>query len=70
MFDDDSRWGGSRDRDDDSRELGRGGAFDVRDRSSGDPRDVFMRDLDLPRGHECERVHDRGQIRALDSMRK
>lgn len=61
MFDDDPRWGDSRDRDDNSRDLGRGGAFDVRDRDPGDPRDVFMRDLDLPHGHERERVHDRGR---------
>lgn len=53
MFDDDPRWGDSRDRDDYSRDL------DARDREPGDPRDAFMRDLDLPRGHERERVHDR-----------
>ena len=57
MFDDDPRWGDSRDHDDDSRDPGRGG-LDVRDRESGDPRDVFMRDLDLPRTEERERVHD------------
>lgn len=50
-----------RDRGDDSRDLGRGGAFDARDRDASDPRDVFMRDLNLPRGHERERVHDRGR---------
>ena len=53
MFDDDPRWGDSRDRDDNSREL------DARDREQGDPRDAFMRDLDLPRSHDRERVHDR-----------
>jgi hypothetical protein len=49
-----------RDRDNDWREA--------RDREPGDrdhdvgsldPRDVFMRDLDLPRGPERELVHDR-----------
>jgi hypothetical protein len=44
----------SRDRDD-----GIGAAEDdVRDRGM-DPRDVFMRDLDVPRGPERELVHDR-----------
>lgn len=33
--------------------------LDARDREPGNPRDVFMRDLDLPRGHDRERVHDR-----------
>lgn len=50
MFDD-PRWDDSRDRD------------DWRDRDSRDrdvePRDVFMEGLDLPRGLERERVHDR-----------
>src|SRR6266849_5719669 len=32
---------------------------DSRNRNESlDPRDVFMRDLDLPRGHEREIVHD------------
>ena len=58
---DDPRWGDSRDRNDDSRNLSRGGRapLDVRDRASDDPRDVFMRDLNLPRGPERERIHDR-----------
>jgi hypothetical protein len=51
MFDD--RWGDSRDRDHDPRDV------DVRDREPVDPRDVFMQDLDLPRSDERERVHDR-----------
>jgi hypothetical protein len=52
MFDDDPRWGDSRDRHDDPRDN------DARDREPVDPRDVFMRDLDLPRSHDRERVHD------------
>jgi len=51
MFDD--RWGDSRDRDHDPRDV------DARDREPVDPRDVFMHDLDLPRSDERERVHDR-----------
>jgi DNA-binding MarR family transcriptional regulator len=44
-------------RDDDSREFERD--RDSRDRNDGlDPRDVFMRDLDLPRGADREIVHD------------
>src|SRR3954452_2841422 len=39
-----------RDRDDDPRDR------DVRDRDRTDPRDVFLRELDLPRGPERERV--------------
>src|SRR2546425_2837317 len=46
-----------RNRDDDTRGLERD--RDSRDRDGGlDPRDVFMRNLDLPRGHERELVHD------------
>src|SRR5262245_30286696 len=60
MFDDDPRWGDSRDRDDDDpRDL------DGRNREPGDPRDVFMRDLDLPRKDERERVHDRDRDYSL-----
>jgi hypothetical protein len=59
----DPRWGKDpRDRDH-GRELNqgsRGGVSDSRDRASLDPRDVFMRDLDLPRGPERERVRTRG----------
>jgi hypothetical protein len=47
----------SRNRDHDSRGLERD--RDSRDRAEGlDPRDVFMRDLDLPRGPDREIVHD------------
>ena len=53
MFDDDPRWGDSRERDEDARDL------DGRDREPGDPRDVFMRELDLLRTDERQRVHDR-----------
>lgn len=53
MFDDDPCWGDSRDRDDNSRNL------HARDREPADPRDAFMRDLELPRAHDRERVHDR-----------
>ena len=51
----------SRDRHDDSCDPSRGGRSpgDGRQRDSNDPRDVFMRDLDLPRGHDRERVYDR-----------
>ena len=63
MFDDDSRWGDSRDRHDDPRDI------ESRDREPVDPRDVFMHDLDLPRFDERERVHDRvgAKRRALHS---
>src|SRR6266851_5137229 len=46
-----------RHRDDDSREFERD--RDSRNRDEGlDPRDVLMRDLDLPRGPDREIVHD------------
>jgi DNA-binding MarR family transcriptional regulator len=49
MFDDDPRWGSDpRERDDDAR-----------DRDPGDPRDVFVNKLDLPRRLERELVRDR-----------
>ena len=56
-----------RDRDDGGRELSRGsrGPGDVRDRGSDDPRDVFMRDLDLPRSREREHVLDRDRDYSL-----
>ena len=45
----------SRSREDNSRGIDRAS----RQRDKGlDPRDVFMRDLDLPRGHDREIVHD------------
>jgi len=57
-----------RDRDDQRPELDRGsrGAVDRdRDRDSDDPRDVFMRGLDLPRSVEREIVRDRDCERSL-----
>ena len=41
-----------RERDEDPRDR------DVRERERTDPRDVFLRELDLPRGPERERVFD------------
>src|SRR5690348_14970036 len=58
MFDD-PRGDDSRDRDDESRGL------DARDREPCDARDVFMREVDLPRSHERARVHDRDRDYAL-----
>jgi hypothetical protein len=49
----------SRDRDDRGRELSqgsRGGLSNPRERAALEPRDVFTRDLELPRGRERERV--------------
>lgn len=58
----DPRWSDDpRDRDQ-GRELSqgsRGGISDPRERTALDPRDVFMKDLDLPRGPERERVRVR-----------
>ena len=55
MFDDDPRWGSDpRERDDDAR-----------DRDPVDPRDVFVNQLDLPRGHERELVRDRDREYSL-----
>lgn len=58
MFDD-PRWGDDpRERDDNSRDLGRGrGGPDTRERERTNPRDVFMDHIDLPRGLEREHVH-------------
>lgn len=59
MFDD-ARWGDDpRDRDDGARDLSRGsrGGSDPRERERVDPRDVFMADVDLPRGLDREHVH-------------
>ena len=64
MLDLDPRDFDSRDRDDDRPDPSRGGRAgeDARDRDaeSRDPRDVFLRDLDLPRGPDREmvRVHE------------
>ena len=56
----DPRWSDDpRDRDDYGRELSqgsRGGLSNPREREPLDARDVFTRDLELPRGHERERV--------------
>ena len=56
----DPRWSDNpRDRDDRDRELSqgsRGGLSNPRDRLPLDARDLFTRDLELPRGHERERV--------------
>jgi hypothetical protein len=55
----DPRWGDdSRDREPDSRDLGRAGT-DPREREQVDPRDVFMDHVDLPRGLDREHVHTR-----------
>lgn len=57
---DDPRWSDDpRVRDDGSRDLGRGGRAesDARDRDQVDPRDVFMEQVDLPRGPDREHVH-------------
>jgi hypothetical protein len=56
----DPRWSDDpRDRDDYGRELSqgsRGGLSNPREREPLDARDVFTRDLELPRGRERERV--------------
>jgi len=56
----DPRWTDEpRDRDDRGRELSqgsRGGLSNPRERLPLDARDVFARDLELPRGRERERV--------------
>lgn len=56
----DPRWDDDpRDREDDGRELSRGsrgGLSNPRERERLEPRDVFTRDLDLPRGHDRQRV--------------
>ena len=50
-----------RDRDQDWREARDREPRDRDDDRGHDPRDVFMRDLDLPRRPERELVHDRDQ---------
>lgn len=56
----DPRWDDDpRDRDDDGRELSRGsrgGLSNPRERERLEPRVVFTRDLDFPRGHDRQRV--------------
>jgi hypothetical protein len=53
----DEDWRDDRDRDPRDRDDDRGGL---------DPRDVFMRDLDLPDGRERELVHDRDREYTLN----
>jgi len=48
-----------RERDDDWCEARDRESRERSDDRGGDPRDVFLRDLDLPRGRERELVHDR-----------
>src|SRR5262249_38900676 len=69
--DDDLAPSADRHRDDDARELGRGPGDSRQSNEDGDdarwperershdPREVFTRDLYLPRGHEREIVRDR-----------
>src|SRR5205823_2949546 len=61
----DARWNDP--REDDVRDRGDEwqGVYDPRDRDD-DPRDVLMRDLDLPRGDERELVVDRDRVYELD----
>jgi hypothetical protein len=70
----DPRWGDeARDRDEGSREIRRGsrcGSSDGREREPTSARDVFTRDLSLPRGQEREIVHGRDrtyQLRGSES---
>lgn len=56
----DDDWREARDRDGQDR--------DVHDRDGFDPRDVFVRDLDLPSGHERERVLDRDRTYELNGQ--
>ena len=58
----DPRWPDDPREHDHGRELSqgsRGGSSDSRDRAVIDPRDVFTRDLNLPRGPERQRVRAR-----------
>ena len=73
----DPRWTDDpRDRDDRDRDLSRGGLSNPREREPLDARDVFTRDLELPRGHERERVWARdsdvtlrgSEVRALATV--
>ena len=58
----DPRWGDRRDRDRDERDR----AYEARDQG-GDPRDAFLHDVDLPRGHERELVLDRDRVYELNA---
>ena len=53
-------------RERDGREDGSARVYDPRDRDGHDPRNVLMRDLDLPRGDERELVVDRDRVYELD----
>jgi DNA-binding MarR family transcriptional regulator len=55
-----------RDRADDWREERDRESRDRNDERGLDPRDVFLRDVDLPRGHERELVHDRDRDYTLN----
>ena len=65
---DDSRWGDDpRDRADSERGLGRGASNSRnRDRECSNPRDVFTKDLDLPRGRERRPVRERDRVYEID----
>ena len=58
----DPRWGEDlrdQDHDRDLSQGSRGGSSDSRERAAVDPRDVFTKDLTLPRGPERQRVRVR-----------
>ena len=62
MYEFDPRWSSDPRDHDYGRELSqgsRGGSSVSRERAAIDPRDVFMKDLDLPRGPERQRVRVR-----------
>jgi DNA-binding PadR family transcriptional regulator len=67
MFDG-ARWGDDpRDRGDTHRGLGRGASDNRnRDRGLSDPRDVFTKHLELPRGRERRPVRERNQVYEID----
>ena len=58
----------NRDRDDGwERNVGNRGGTSERDRNDGrEPRDVFTRDLDLPRGRERRPVRERDRVYDID----
>ncbi len=64
----DPRDDGPQDARDGGRAIDRGGrgGGDAPDRQDRDPRDVFTRDLDLPRGRDREHVRDRDRVYDLD----
>jgi hypothetical protein len=56
-----------RDRCDPSdRSRGSRGGTSERDHNRREPRDVFVNDVNLPRGHERELVHDRDRVYEID----